>query len=120
MTEQERPEPIFKEDRVCNKNVSSQKASDPGVRPCIFDEIIQQMSDIHRRKNADYGDAAYKGYKEFGITYYIIQLHNKLSRLKSLTENNGKPQVNESIEDTLLDMANYAVLALEALKRDGQ
>ena len=88
------------------------------VQPGIFDRILEQMSDVHRRKNADYGDAAYEGYKEFGIQYYIIQLHNKLKRLKSLTKEGYQPQVSESIEDTLLDMANYAVLALEALKRE--
>ena len=88
------------------------------VQPTIFDRILEQMSDVHRRKNADYGDAAYEGYKEFGIQYYIIQLHNKLKRLKSLTKKGYEPQVAESIEDTLLDMANYAVLALEALKRE--
>ena len=90
------------------------------VQPGIFDHILEQMSDVHRRKNADYGDAAFQGYKEFGLTYYVIQLHNKLNRLKSLTKKDYQPQVAESIEDTLLDMANYAVLALEALKRDGQ
>lgn len=122
---------MFGVDMENNKNVTSPgfKAEEkwvpkPGtkgmmkVKPTIFDAILEQMSDVHRRKNADYGDAAYEGYKEFGIQYYIIQLHNKLNRLKSLTKDNSKPQVNESIEDTLLDMANYAVLALEALKRE--
>ena len=122
---------MFGVDMEDNKNVTSPgfKAEEkwvpkPGtkgmmkVKPTIFDHILEQMSDVHRRKNADYGDAAYEGYKEFGIQYYIIQLHNKLNRLKSLTKDNSKPQVNESIEDTLLDMANYAVLALEALKRE--
>lgn len=88
------------------------------VHPSIFDNILEQMSDLHARKNSDYGDAAYEGYKEFGITYYIIQLHNKLNRLKSLTKDTSKPRVNESIEDTLIDLASYSVMALEALKRN--
>ena len=88
------------------------------VYPSIFDNILEQMSDLHARKNSDYGDAAYEGYKEFGITYYIIQLHNKLNRLKSLTKDASKPQVNESLEDTLIDLAVYSVMALEALKRE--
>ena len=88
------------------------------VYPSIFDNILEQMSDLHARKNSDYGDAAYEGYKEFGITYYIIQLHNKLNRLKSLTKDASKPQVNESIEDTLIDLASYSEMALEALKRN--
>lgn len=88
------------------------------VYPSVFDNILEQMSDLHARKNSDYGDAAYEGYKEFGITYYIIQLHNKLNRLKSLTKDASKPQVNESLEDTLIDLASYSVMALEALKRN--
>ena len=87
------------------------------VYPTIFDNILEQMSDLHARKNSDYGDSAYEGYKEFGITYYIIQLHNKLNRLKSLTRTDNRPQVNESLEDTLIDLAVYSVMALEALKR---
>ena len=81
-----------------------------------FDGILDRMSDTHARKNANYGDAAYQGYKEFGITYYIIQIHNKLNRLKSLTTQ--KDLVGESIEDTLLDLACYSVMALEALHRN--
>lgn len=88
------------------------------VYPSIFDNILEQMSDLHARKNSDYGDSAYEGYKEFGITYYIIQLHNKLNRLKSLTKDASKPQVNESLEDTLIDLAVYSVMALEAMKRE--
>ena len=77
------------------------------------------MDDTHARKNHDYGDAAYQGYKELGDAYYIVQLHNKLSRLKSLTVNNKTQRVkDESIDDTLLDMANSAVMYLESRHRN--
>ena len=47
-----------------------------------------------------------------------IRLEDKLNRLKSLTVNNKAQQVNdESIEDTLLDLANYAIMAVMELKK---
>ena len=66
-----------------------------------------------------YGDAAYKGYKKYGAYYFLSILHNKLSRLETLTVDNKTQQVkDESIDDTLLDMANYAVMYLESRHRN--
>lgn len=93
----------------------------PGKRDsneyCSFNEILNTMADLHQKKNSNYGDAAYKGYQEFGLIYYIIQLHNKLNRLKSLSQGEDD-KVGESIDDTLMDMACYAVMALEARHRN--
>ena len=84
--------------------------------PC---NILKRMDETHTRKNSDYGDAAYKGYKKFGDYYFMVQLHNKYQRLESLTIGNKTQQVNdESIDDTLLDMANYAVMYLESRHRN--
>lgn len=106
-------------DRECNKNVSQdENKEDPGDY-YRYGNILKRMDDTHTRKNADYGDAAYKGYKKFGDYYFLVQLHNKLTRLENLTINNTKPQVeDESIDDTLLDMANYAVMYLESRHRN--
>lgn len=103
----------------CNKNVSQdEEKKDPGDY-YKYSTILKRMDDTHTRKNNDYGDAAYQGYKELGDAYYIVQLHNKLSRLKSLTVNNKTQMVkDESIDDTLLDMANYAVMFLESRHRN--
>ena len=93
-----------------NKNVSC---------PQDYSSILKRMDNTHTRKNSDYGDAAYKGYKKYGDYYFLVQLHNKLTRLENLTINNKKPQVeDESIDDSLLDMANYAVMYLESRHRN--
>ena len=93
-----------------------------GIAPFDYYEysnILKRMDDTHTRKNNDYGDAAYQGYKKFGPAYFLVQLHNKLSRLESLTINNKTQMVkDESIDDTLLDMANYAVMYLESRHRN--
>jgi len=83
-----------------------------------YGRILERMDDTHRKKNSDYGDAAYKGYKKYGDFYFMVQLHNKFSRLESLTINNKTQMVkDESIDDTLLDMANYAIMFLESRHR---
>ena len=83
-----------------------------------YDTLLKKMQDTHARKNSDYGDAAYKGYKKYGDYYFLVQLNNKLSRLESLTIGNTKQQVmDESIDDTLMDMANYAIMYLESRHR---
>lgn len=102
-----------KETEECNKNVSHPEDY------YQYGRILERMDDTHRRKNSDYGDAAYKGYKKYGDYYFLTQLHNKFTRLENLTINNTKPQVeDESIDDTLLDMANYAVMYLESRHRN--
>lgn len=101
------------ETEQCNKNVSQP------ADYYRYGRILERMDDTHRRKNSDYGDAAYKGYKKFGDYYFMVQLHNKYQRLESLTIGNKSRQVeDESIDDTLLDMANYAVMYLESRHRD--
>lgn len=110
-------------DEQCNKNVSQPTNKDlpfPGdVTKYSYSNILRSMDETHTRKNNDYGDAAYQGYKKFGPAYFLVQLHNKLSRLESLTINNKTQLVkDESIDDTLLDMANYAVMYLESRHRN--
>ena len=84
-----------------------------------YGRILERMDDTHRKKNSDYGDAAYKGYKKYGDYYFLALLHNKLTRLETLTVDNKTQQVkDESIDDTLLDMANYAVMYLESRHRN--
>ena len=103
----------------CNKNVSQdEEKKDPGDY-YKYSTILKRMDETHTRKNNDYGDAAYRGYKKFGDYYFMVQLHNKYQRLESLTIGNKTQQVKEeSIDDTLLDMANYAIMFLESRHRD--
>ena len=89
------------------------------ANPYAYSNILKSMDETHTRKNSDYGDAAYKGYKKYGDYYFLVQLHNKLTRLENLTVNNKSQQVKEeSIDDSLLDMANYAVMYLESRHRN--
>lgn len=75
--------------------------------------ILQEIHDTYRKKNSDYGGSFTNLYKKFGLISPVIKLYDKLTRLESLI-NKDIEVVDESIEDTLLDMANYAIMtALE-------
>lgn len=63
-------------------------------------------------KNADYGNSFEKSYEKHGLVSAVIRLEDKLNRLESLVKNEAK--VSESIDDTLLDIAGYAILTLIA------
>ena len=73
-----------------------------------FEEITYKLNEIYTRKNKDYGNSFEKSCEEFGLVSPAIRMTDKLNRFKQLI--NNKPEVNESIQDTLLDLANYAIL----------
>lgn len=76
-----------------------------------FEGITQEMLSLYKRKNADYGDSFSESFKEFGMTMPLIRLSDKLNRLKRLAKADAQVK-GENIEDTLIDLANYAVMTL--------
>lgn len=85
-----------------------------------FKEITDYMYQIYEKKNADYGDSFSKTFDEFGLTASAIRINDKTERFKKLIKQDAQVQ-DESIKDTLLDLANYAVLTLmEMSKREAQ
>lgn len=78
----------------------------------LANELTTKLRETLIAKNADYGDSFAKSYEKHGLVSAVIRLEDKLNRLESLVENDAK--VNESIDDTLLDIAGYAILTLIA------
>ena len=75
-----------------------------------FKEIVNELADLYEKKNANYGDSFGKLYHDLGPVAGLVPLHNKLDRLTSLVK--GDENHFESIEDTLRDLANYAIMNL--------
>ena len=73
--------------------------------------ICAGLTDLYTRKHHDYGDSFAKSYQEWGLAMPCIRLDDKLNRLKSLAKNSAQVQ-DESIRDTLLDLANYAIMTV--------
>ena len=74
-----------------------------------YKEILDGMYDLYERKNNDYGSAIEASIRELGLIYTVCLLNNKMLRIKNLVVNDKRPMVDESIRDTLLDMAGYAI-----------
>lgn len=71
------------------------------------------IHELYRRKNHDYGDSFHLSFKEEGMAMARIRLGDKLNRFKQLSKNPDSQQVKgESIKDTLLDLANYAIMTV--------
>ena len=108
-------EPEQKEEYVAPECKIDEKCAVPGD----FDGICRDLMALHARKNKDYGNAAHESYKEFGLISYVIRLNDKMKRLKSLTKPGAEISVKgESIEDTLMDLAAYAIMAIESLRNE--
>lgn len=76
-------------------------------------DLCDQLNKIYEQKNHDYGDSFGKTFQEEGFAMSRIRLSDKLNRFKSLSKNPESQQVNdESIRDTLLDLANYAIMTV--------
>ena len=83
-----------------------------------FEDIVSEMSEIHKRKNADYGNNFHKRYKKYGFLTALLRLTDKMERLENIYEK-GEIQVkDESVEDTLIDLANYAVMTVVELRNE--
>lgn len=76
-----------------------------------------ELTDLLVRKNHDYGDSFAKQYEKYGLISALIRMDDKMRRLETLLGGTDA-QVDESIKDSLLDLAGYALLAsIEAGKR---
>ena len=80
-------------------------------------KILDEMADTFSKKNSDYGNAFEEILDDFGASYAVGRLKEKHKRLTKLITSNKQEVEDESIEDTLLDMANYAVLTIMWLQK---
>lgn len=65
-------------------------------------------------KNTDYDDSFSKGIDSMGYMSALVRMDDKMNRIKALlTAPDGTAKVgDESVSDTLLDLANYSLMLL--------
>ena len=80
-------------------------------------EICNRLNDLYISKNKEYGDSFGKAYKEIGIMSGVSDIYHKVQRLVNITKNKEELKY-ESLEDTIIDLANYAVMLLTELEID--
>lgn len=88
-----------------------------------FEGVIDEVLAMHRRKGADYGTkqdffANVSASKDWGIDPWIgamMRANDKIVRLQAYAK--GSTLQNEGVEDSLLDIATYSVIALCLFRR---
>ena len=75
-------------------------------------KIIQSEAlELFTRKNTDYGDA----FAKYGVIGVLMRIEDKIQRSLAITKNGVNLIQDEAIKDTLLDLHNYAAMALMLL-----
>lgn len=83
-----------------------------------FEQLANQLIEIQKRKNADYGSSFDQTLDEFGLVASATRMSDKFNRFKSLMRCGSSAQVeDEKIEDTLMDLAAYAIMTVEWMKK---
>lgn len=80
-------------------------------------ELLDEMHEIYRKKNADYGDSFGEVYREYGIISALTQIAHKHKRLVQLGLSDQLHVKDEAITDTLMDLANYAIMTIIELEK---
>ena len=80
-------------------------------------DILVELHKTYIKKNHDYGDSFGVLYRMFGQITALIRIWDKVNRLTSLYFKKGKVE-DESVKDTLYDLANYAILTIMEMEDD--
>jgi len=76
-----------------------------------FKNITKEMESLYEKKNKDYGSSFDESIEKFGLTAAAVRMSDKFNRVCNLIKNN--PEIKEeSIRDTLIDLANYSVMTI--------
>ena len=106
--------PLEKADPLYDLMLELGELIDDGVGPFI--NITNSLTKIYQAKNQDYGNSFEKSLYKSGLVASIIRLSDKMNRIESLSQTKARVK-DESIEDTLLDLANYAIMTVIWLRK---
>lgn len=81
-----------------------------------IEKVCKDVEALLKKKNHDYGNSFSIQFEKYGIMSAMIRMDDKMRRLENLL-NGNQAQVDESIEDTLLDLVGYGNLALVELRK---
>ena len=76
-----------------------------------YKEIQEEALQLFTKKNTDYGD----GFKNYGTIGVLVRMGDKINRAQSITNTSVNLIKTESLRDTLIDLHNYAAMAIICL-----
>lgn len=83
-----------------------------------FKTITKELCELYEAKNKAYGNSFGDTYKKLGVISAVTRISDKYNRLCNLVTNPDIDNLGESLEDTLKDLASYAIMTLIELRRN--
>jgi hypothetical protein len=80
-------------------------------RVAQMEKVQKEGLDLFRKKNTDYGDA----FANYGTVGVLVRMGDKIQRMQSISNRQITLVEDESLRDTLLDLHNYAAMAIMLL-----
>ena len=81
-------------------------------------ELTAMMNDTYEQKNKAYGNSFHETYEKLGLISAVTRITDKYNRLVNLTVNPDINKGDESIKDTLLDLANYCIMTYMEIEQN--
>ena len=82
-----------------------------------FNKITDEMNALYERKNHDYGNSFSDTFEKLGAVSAVTRMYDKMNRIVSLVSTKEQKVNDESLRDTLIDIANYAVMTIMELDK---
>lgn len=83
-----------------------------------FSALCDELESIYRKKNSDYGDSFGRTVEKYGKIAALTRIADKFNRLENLMLSHDAAKVEESLRDTLMDMAGYCLMTVMELEDD--
>lgn len=103
-------------DGVVNKEIKPKENMDNLVDHA---GICGELTSIYRKKNADYGNSFSRAVEKYGLVSALTRISDKFNRLESLILHKKQEVKDESVQDTLLDLANYCIMTVMEIRKNG-
>lgn len=109
--------------RDSENSVDSTDPKKPAIEPAEiadnhnpFKKYTDKLAETLSEKNTAYGDSFSQSVDDYGLKVIGIRLSDKYNRIKHLVNTGELKENDESLEDTLLDLAGYSILGLKYLE----
>lgn len=81
------------------------------------ESLLRQIHDTYIKKNHDYGDSFSRSFKKYGLVAAMVRMEDKWNRLDNMASGAEQKVANETIRDTLLDLAGYCIMTTMELDK---
>lgn len=94
-------------------DTTSPQTAIPETSPSVtvsFRSVCSKITSLYERKNADYGDSFSRSVHKYGNIAALTRISDKFNRMENLLLKDEQKVTDESLKDTVLDLASYAIM----------